>query len=347
MRALLFEQYGGPFRIASVPDPAPPVDGAVIAIRANGICRSDWHAWQGHDPIAGLPHVPGHEFAGIVVAVGKDVRRWRAGDRVTVPFSMGCGTCGECRAGHHNVCDNGYTPGFSGWGGCAEYVALPYADTNLVELPEAIGFQAAASLGCRFITAFRAVVDQGRIGIGDKIAIHGCGGLGLAIVMIAAAMGAEIVAVDIKDEALDLARSLGAQTTINAQRADDVPDAIRQATGGGVMVSIDALGSGVTLRNSILGLRKRGRHVQAGLLAGEGGKAELPVESMIGRELEFVGSRGMPAWRYDAVLGLIARGAVDPARLVDRTIPLSEAGAAFEAMGRFASRAVTVIDRFT
>jgi alcohol dehydrogenase len=346
MRALVFEDYGGPLSIQNLEDPSPSSDGVVLAVAANGICRSDWHAWQGHDPVAGLPHVPGHEFAGQVVAVGKDVVHWKEGDRVTAPFSIGCGRCDQCRRGFSNTCDAGFTPGFSAWGSCAQYISLRHADHNLFRLPQEMDSVTAASLGCRFITAFRAVVDRGGATAGDRLAVHGCGGLGLSAVMIAASLGAEVIAVDISAEKLALARELGAERTINAREVTDIPAAIREMTSGGAEISLDTLGSGETCRNSVLSLAKHGRHLQVGLMVGEGGTAELPVEWMISREIAFLGSRGMPAWRYDKVFELIRRGRLRPERLIEKTILLDDAPAAFEAMGRFEGLGITVIDRF-
>jgi alcohol dehydrogenase len=180
MRAAVYEQFGQPLVVRSVPDPAPADDGVVIAVKATGLCRSDWHGWMGHDPDIRLPHVPGHELAGVVVAAGSLVRRWRAGDRVTVPFVCGCGACPQCASGNHQVCDRQSQPGFTHWGSFAEYVAIDRADTNLVALPEEMAYATAASLGCRFATSFRAVVDQGRVTAGQWVAVHGCGGVGLS-----------------------------------------------------------------------------------------------------------------------------------------------------------------------
>ncbi len=189
MRAVVFDEFGGPLQVDCVADPTPPHDGVVLAVRAAGICRSDWHGWQGHDPdIKTLPHVPGHEFAGEVLAVGRDVRKWRAGDRVTMPFVAGCGACPECRAGAPQVCDAQFQPGFTAWGAFAEAAAVRYADFNLVRLPDEMDFVTAACFGCRLATAYRAVALQGRVAAGEWVAVHGCGGLGLSAVMIARAL---------------------------------------------------------------------------------------------------------------------------------------------------------------
>src|SRR5918997_3172004 len=194
MRAVVVEAFGVPACVRDVPDPRPPSHGVVVRVEATGLCRSDWHAWIGHDPDVALPHVPGHELAGTVAAVGRDVRGIAVGERVTVPFCLGCGRCAPCRAEETQICDDDYQPGFTGWGSFAEYVALPHAELNLVRLPDALGFVEAAALGCRFMTAFAAIAVHGRPGEGDWVAVHGCGGVGLSAVMIAAAAGARGVA---------------------------------------------------------------------------------------------------------------------------------------------------------
>lgn len=251
-----------------VPDPQVRPGGVVIKAEATGVCRSDWHAWAGHDPFIALPHVPGHEFAGSIVAVGKEVTRWRNGDRVTMPFSSGCGRCDQCRTGNQHTCDVPFSPGFSHWGSFAQYLAVEQADLNLVRLPDSLEYRAAASLGCRFVTSFRAVVEQGRLKPRQGLAVYGCGGVGLSAIMIAHAMGAQTVAVDIAAEKLNLAKSLGATRCINVNDFQDVPAAVVDATGGGAHVSMDALGNKVTCFNSIESLRKRGRHLQVGLTVG-------------------------------------------------------------------------------
>lgn len=346
MKAVVYDAFNAPPSVRQVPDPTPTPDGVVIRVKATGLCRSDWHGWVGHDTDIRLPHVPGHEFAGVVEAVGSRVTRWRPGDRVTVPFVSGCGHCPECRSGNHQVCDHQFQPGFTHWGSFAEFVAIDYADTNLVRLPESVDFATAASLGCRFVTSFRAVVDQGRVTGGQWVAVHGCGGVGLSAIMIASALGANVVAVDLTDEKLEFARQMGAVATVNARQTTDVVEAIREVTRGGAHVSLDALGHPITCFNSISGLRKRGRHVQVGLMLGEHATPQIPMAKVIANELEIVGSHGMQAWRYDEMLAMVESGRLAPERLVGKRITLEESVEALMTMGRFEGVGVTVITSF-
>jgi len=346
MRAAVYEQFQKPLTIQNVPDPVAALDGVVIQVQANGICRSDWHGWMGHDSDVHLPHVPGHELAGIVVETGKHVRRWKIGDRVTVPFAVGCGSCAQCLSGNQHICDNYFQPGFTAWGSFAEFVAIRYADVNLVRLPDPMDFVESASLGCRFITAFRAVVAQGRVAPGEWVVVHGCGGLGLATIMIARAMGANVIGVDIRDETLAFAKTIGATHTINARTEEMLIPAIQEYTNGGAHVSLDTLGSLETCRNSILSLRKRGRHVQVGLMVADYKDAPVPMNAVIAKELEIVGSHGMQAHAYEPMLQMILARQLNPRALIRKTVTLEESMGELQAMGSFHGIGVTVIDRF-
>ena len=346
MKAVLFEQFCEPPRLQTVPDPAPSAEGVVVKVEATGLCRSDWHGWMGHDPDIVLPHVPGHELAGTITALGSQVKNWRIGDRVTVPFVAGCGHCGECHAGHHQVCENQFQPGFTAWGSFAEYVALDFADTNLVRLPDDLDFATAASLGCRFATSFRAVVDQARVQPGEWVAVHGCGGVGLSAVMIAAAMGANVIAIDMTDDKLSFAKSIGAVATLNGKETGDVVGAVREITKGGAHVSVDALGHPTTCFNSIANLRRRGRHVQIGLMLADEATPEIPMAQVIGRELEIYGSHGMQAYRYEAMMNMIKAGKLAPQKLISRHISLDEAPAALMEMNKFGGIGITVVTSF-
>jgi alcohol dehydrogenase len=343
LRALVFEEHAGPLTVQDVPAPDPSPGGVVVRVGATGVCRSDWHGWQGHDPDIVLPHVPGHELAGTVTAVGVEVRRWRAGDRVTVPFVCACGSCPRCLAGDHQVCDRQTQPGFTHWGSFAELVALEAADVNLVRLPDSVSFATAAALGCRYATAFRAVVQQGRIRPGEWVAVHGCGGVGLSAVQIAVAAGARVVAIDVSPDALELATSLGAAAVVDG-RTSDVPAAVRELTTGGAAVSLDALGSATTCVDSVLCLRPRGRHVQVGLLPPALGRPLVPMDRVVALELELLGSHGMAAHAYPELLALVESGRLRPDVLVRRQIPLDEAAAALAEVGR--APGITVITSF-
>ncbi|WP_181763815.1 zinc-dependent alcohol dehydrogenase family protein [Streptomyces albidus (ex Kaewkla and Franco 2022)] len=332
MKAILFEEFGQLPTLRSVTDPSPAHDGVVIEVAATGLCRSDWHAWKGHDPDVRLPHVGGHELAGTVVSVGQEVRHPWMGRRVTVPFVCGCGTCMQCATGNHQVCERQRQPGFSHWGSFAQYVRIDHADANLVPLPESIASPAAASLGCRFGTAFRAVVRQGKVGAGDWVAVHGCGGTGLSAVMVAVASGARVVAVDVSSAALNFARDLGAAVTVDASTVDDVGAAVIDLTDGGAQVSLDCLGDPRTCEASVRSLARRGRHVQVGLLPAGEAAAALPMDRVVARELEIVGSHGIQAHEYPAILEMVEAGRLRPERLLRRTIGLPEIPAALTEM---------------
>lgn len=343
MRAVMYREFGGPITVETIDDPACPADGVVVAVRANGLCRSDWHGWMGHDADIRVPHVPGHELAGVVVEVGADCVRWQRGERVTVPFVLGCGTCPVCRQGQHQVCGNQRQPGFNDWGAFAEYVAIPRADTNLVALPDGIDFATAASLGCRFTTAFHAVIERGRLQAGEWLAVHGCGGLGLGAIMIGRAAGAAgVVAVDINPEALELARELGATLALDARAHEDVAAEILAQTGG-AHVSVDALGHRATSAQSIRCLRIQGRHVQAGLLAGADAEPPLPMGPVIGRELEILGTHGMAAHRFPALFDLIAAGRLEPALLLRERLTLDEVPDALMTMDQVSRPGIAVM----
>lgn len=346
MKALVYRAFSALPEIERVPDPVPTDDGVVLKVMASGICRSDWHGWLGNDPDIELPHVPGHELSGTIAAVGKDVSRWKAGDRVTVPFVGGCGRCPECHSGNHQVCDHQFQPGFTHWGSFAEYVGIHYADVNLVRLPDEMDFTTAASLGCRFATSFRAIVDQGQVSEGQWVAVHGCGGVGLSAIMIAHAFGANVIGVDIADNKLALARQLGATATVNAASATDVVSDIRELSGGGAHVSVDALGSASVCFNSIASLRKRGKHIQVGLMVEDHRNARVPMDKVLANELEILGSHGMQAHRYVEMLEMITAGRLAPERLIGKTVCLEEAIAELTSMNSFDTNGVAVITEF-
>lgn len=363
MRAVVFDAIGGPLEVRDVPEPGCPPDAVVLDVRATGVCRSDWHAWRGHDPVA-LPHVPGHEFAGVIARVGAEITSWRPGDRVTVPFVCGCGVCAVCRAGDPQVCPDQTQPGFTHHGspthfwranaaprrrpardGTAEQVLVRAAEFNLVRLPDAMSFVAAAGLGCRVATAYRALTAHGALAAGEWLSVHGCGGVGLSAVLLGTALGARVVAVDVSTGALESARARGAEVVVDTSDVTDpaaVAARVHEATGG-AHVSVDALGSPATAVASVLSLRRRGRHVQVGLLLGGDAAPPLPMDRVLAWELSLHGSHGISAREYGGLLDLIARARLDPMTLVGRVVGLEGAGAALAEMDGPTPPGMTVV----
>ncbi|MFM7629632.1 MAG: zinc-dependent alcohol dehydrogenase family protein [Algoriphagus sp.] len=346
MKALIFDSFQQTPQVTHVPDPILPKEGVILEVKATGLCRSDWHGWMGHDADIQLPHVPGHEFAGIIQEVGKGVKNWKVGDRVTVPFVCACGTCPTCKSGNQQVCDRQFQPGFTHWGSFAQYVAVHRADTNLVRLPDNMDFDVAASLGCRFATSFRGIVAQGKVKADQWVVVHGCGGVGLSAVMIASAVGAKVIAVDIQEEALTLAKQVGAAHLVNATKIEDVAAYIQDLSQGGAQVSVDALGSKITCYQSIACLAKRGKHIQIGLLAGKEANPSIPMHLVIAKELEILGSHGMQAHAYPDMLQLILAGKMNPEKLIKKRIRLEEAVSALCQMDQFEETGMVMIDRF-
>lgn len=327
MRAVSYATFGGPLELVEVPDPDCPADGAVVRVEATGICRSDWHAWRGHDDVP-LPNIPGHEFAGVVAQVGAEVTGFAVGDRVTVPFVNACGWCGWCLAGEAQVCPNQTQPGFTHPGSYAQLVQVRAADFNLVRLPDGVDAVTAAALGCRFATAFHALTRQGRLEAGQWLAVYGCGGVGLSTILIGKALGARVVGIDPSLAARARAAELGADHVLAAA---DV-DAVLRLTGDGAHVSVDALGTSETAVASVRSLRRRGRHVQVGLMVAEHAEASLPWGAVVAKELEVVGSHGMAAADYPELLAMVADGRLDVARLIGRVVTLDDAPAELAAM---------------
>lgn len=343
MKALRYAAVDGPLDLVEVDPPRCPDDGVVVDVAATGVCRSDWHAWRGHDPVA-LPHIPGHELAGVVAEVGRDVRDWHPGDRVTVPFVLACGRCEFCRNGDGQICPHQEQPGFTLPGSFADQVALPRADANMVRVPDAVDLVSAAALGCRFATAFRALTAHGRVQPDQWVAVHGCGGVGLSAVMIAVALGAKVVAVDLSRPALDMATRLGATAVVAAGPDVDTAAAVVEITSGGAHVGVDAIGQPAATAASVASLRRRGRHVQVGLLLAEQARTALPMDLVISRELEIYGSHGMAAAGYPAMLEAVADERLHPELLVGSVIGFRQGTGVLEAMNHPTGPGMTVLE---
>ncbi|MEZ5779523.1 MAG: zinc-dependent alcohol dehydrogenase family protein [Paracoccaceae bacterium] len=346
MRAAVLTRYRAPLEIAERPDPDCPDDGVVLGVLACGVCRSDWHSWTGSDPDVVLPHVPGHEYCGVVEETGPGVTRWKKGDRVIAPFILACGRCPACAAGNQTICPTQIIPGFTHPGAFAECIAVPRADTNLTRLPDTMSPALAAALGCRVTTAWHGLTGRAALRPGEWLAVFGSGGVGLSALLLGRAIGARVVMVDVVDEKLDHAKAHGADATVNAARTD-AAEAVREITGGGADVAIEALGIAETTVSALKSLRKLGRMVQVGMPAGKHAEMALPMDAIYSGQLAIYGTRGMPAWRYPSLLALIGSGQVDLSPLIAREVRLSDASAELAAFDRPAPPGIAVITDFT
>lgn len=344
MRAARLTAWRAPLQIAALPDPAPAAGGVVLRVLACGVCRSDWHAWTGADPVP-LPFTLGHEYCGEVVAVGAGVSRWRPGDRVVAPFILACGRCPACAAGEQTTCADQVVPGFTVPGAYAEFVAVPHADTNLTALPQGMDPALAAAFGCRVTTAWHALTGRAALRPGEWLAVFGCGGIGLAAAMLGRAMGARVVVVDVVRDKLDHALAHGAEAAVDAT-AGEVHAAVREITGGGAHVAIEALGIPVTAAAALKSLRKLGRMVQVGMPAGDHATQALPWDAVYSGQLAIYGTRGMPAWRYPALFDFLTASRLDLSPLIARRIGLSGASAELAAFDGPAAPGVAVITDF-
>ncbi|MCV2871265.1 zinc-dependent alcohol dehydrogenase family protein [Defluviimonas sp. WL0050] len=345
MRAAVLTKFRAPLELASIADPDCPEDGVVLKVLACGVCRSDWHSWTGSDPDVSLPHVPGHEYCGVVEEVGARVTRWRRGDRVIAPFILACGQCPSCAAGNQTTCPTQVIPGFTHPGAFAERIAVPRADHNLTALPEAMDPALAAALGCRVTTAWHGLTGRAALQPGEWLAVFGSGGVGLSALLLAKAIGARVVMVDVVEDKLAHASAHGADATVNASTCD-AHEAIREITGGGAHVAVEALGIAETTVSALKCLRKLGRMVQIGMPAGKHTQMTLPMDAVYSGQLALYGTRGMPAWRYPSLLSLIEAGQVDLTPLIARRVALSDASTELAAFDGPTPPGVAVITDF-
>lgn len=343
MRAAVLRDFSRDLSIETVAEPKCPQNGVVLEVAACGICRSDYHGWTGEHPLVKPGAILGHEYCGTVVEAGTNATH-KPGDRLIAPFILACGKCQACRTGVSNTCKDQIVPGFSAPGAYAEFVAVPF-DHNLVHLPDEISPALAAGLGCRVTTAWHALTDRADVRAGEWVAVHGTGGIGLATLLLAKMLGAQVVVVDIVQEKLDHALELGADAAVNGSETNAV-EAILDITGGGAQVSVEALGIEATTNASVACLDTLGRHVHVGMPAGDG-MMRINMRAIYGKQLSFFGTRGMPAWKYPSLLNMIQRGQVDIRPMVAREVPLSAVSAELRAMNGPTSPGTAVITDFS
>lgn len=350
MKAAVLEHFNEPLVVhTGWKDPECGPNDVILKVKACGVCRSDHTLWTGGLEWMGivpqLPAVLGHEYAGEVEDMGRDVTGIRKGDRIVSPFGQACGACELCTDGHENVCANMQIPGMHFTGGYAAYTTVANANLNAVSLPPAISFAEAAGMGCRFTTAYHGVVDQARVQPGEWVAVFACGAVGLAAVDVASALDAKVIAVSRSEQKLALAKQLGAVHTVTAgpEAAQEVID----LTQGGAHVSIDALGAAETAIPALMSLRTRGRHLRLGASnQTDRGQISLPVDVILFRELSVIGSFGMQAPRYPEMLRLVESGKLHPGVMVGDTVALEQAGDVLASMTGYDTVGMSVVTEF-
>ena len=304
MKAAVFHETGKPLSIEEVPTPEPGPGEVLVKVAACGICHTDLHYIDhGVPTFKKPPLILGHETSGNVAALGAGVEKWKEGDRVLLPAVYGCGQCVMCRKGRENICQQMVMFGNNVDGGYAEYILAPAKDMFL--LPDDIPLIEGCVIADAVTTPFHAVINRGAVKPGDQVVVFGCGGIGINLVQMAAAMGARVIAVDLSEEKLEWARKLGAAETINPAGIERIDKTIRKMTGGGADISFEAIGLPETQQQAFACLRTGGRFVMVGF-------SNKPMQLDAGRtmyfEMEVIGSLGCPLDEINAAFDTLRKG---------------------------------------
>jgi 2-desacetyl-2-hydroxyethyl bacteriochlorophyllide A dehydrogenase len=326
MRALVLEEFGGPFTLKDVAIPQIGPHEALVRVRNVGVCGTDGKIRAGRMGLNVLPLIMGHEVAGEVAEVGREVREVAPGDRVTVNFYVTCGRCQFCREGRDTLCQEVRQHGFSLDGGFADYVKTP--GVNLCKVPAHVPLERACILADAVATSYHAVTKRAQVRPGKTVALVGVGGVGLHALQMAKLAGGWVVAVDVNEARLNLARKFGADAVVDA-RQGPFDQVVRQLTGGqGVDIVLEFVANAQTLPSSYHSLKRAGRLVFVGYTP------ELPMSVMphelVRNEWEIMGSRATTKQELQETMDLVAQGRIQP--IVDRVFPLEDVELAFEAL---------------
>lgn len=319
MRAAVFYGPGRSLEVGDVPTPSPGPGEALIKVVGCGLCHTDLHYLDhGVKTFKTPPVILGHEAAGTVQELGPGVKGRAVGDRVVIPAVLSCGRCRHCRQGRENLCDQMVMLGNNVDGAYAEYVTAPAAE--LVPVPDGIPLEQACVIADAVSTPYHAVTRRARVKAGDMVAVVGCGGVGLNVVQCAHVAGARVIAVDVNQRRLDIARRLGAVETVNPQAVQRVDKRVRELSDGGVDAAFEAIGTPATMQLAYGLLRRGGRLCVIGYSAED---VSLSAAKLMYYELEVMGSLGCGAGEYPEILGLVRAGRLKLDDIVSGTIPLA------------------------
>jgi alcohol dehydrogenase, propanol-preferring len=328
VKAAIFHGANLPLAVEDVLTPEAGPGELLVRVAACGVCHTDLHYLDHGTPtFKPPPLVLGHEIAGIVAETGEGVERFATGDRVLLPAVLPCGDCFLCRTGRENVCERSVMLGNNVDGGYAEYVTI--AARHAFALPPEIPLVEGAIIADALTTPYHAVVNRGRVQPGDRVVVVGCGGIGLNVIQMAAALGARVVGVDLSEKKLEWARRLGAVDTLNPTTVTRPDRAIRELTGGGADVALECVGTPKAQEQALNALRTGGRLVLVGYspeaMTLNGGRVMF-------RELEVVGSLGCRPVDYPRVIELARQGRIRVAEMVTHRFPLADINLAFDTL---------------
>jgi len=328
VKAAVFHETGQPLAITEVPDPSAGPGEVLIEIAGCGLCHTDLHYLDhGVKTFKAPPIILGHEPAGTIVVLGEGVADFSVGDRVLIPAVLSCGRCAYCRQGRESLCDRMIMLGNHIDGAYAERIALPASE--LIAVPDELSLEQVCVVADAVSTPYHAVKDRGRVRPGDTVAVVGCGGVGLNVVQCAVLAGGHVIAVDLSDERLELARTLGAAEAINPKQVERVDKYVKKLTGGGVDVAFEAIGTPDTIRLGFDLLRRGGRLCVIGFSPDD---VPLSAAKIMFYELEVVGSLGCGGSLYPEILDLVREGRLNLDPIVSGTLPLSEINDGFDHM---------------
>jgi len=316
MRAVAVTQYGTKLDLIEAPIPVPRPDEALIQVHASGLCSTDLHLLNGRQPLGNLPRIIGHEIAGVIVALGSNVRNWQVGDCVVVAIDVICGECVHCRSGQTQRCQKKSRIGFESDGGHAEYVAVPAS--NLVLLPNGIGFKEASILPDALACMYHCLLAQGQLRVSNRLVILGIGGLGIHGVQIARLAGAEVIATSRRAHRLEAAREFGA-IPVNPKE-EDLAKVVDDFTGGaGADVVADCIGTAASIQEGLSLLRPGGKLLVIAYIDEEFRVPSIPLFSL---EKEIIGCRGSTKQELVEVVSLVAQGKLKP--VIGAEYPLAQ-----------------------
>ncbi len=317
MKAAIFRELRKPLVVQDVPVPAIRSEEVLVRVVACGVCHTDLHYIDhGVATFMKPPLILGHECSGIVEKVGADVSQWKQGDRVLLPAVVSCGSCRMCRLGRENICEHMVMFGNHVNGAYAEFVTAPAKD--IFRLPPEIPLVEGSIIADAISTPYHAVKNRAQVRPGDNVVVFGCGGVGINVVQIAAAAGASVVAVDISQEKLDVAKKLGAWCVVNAT-GRDVRKEVKKLFDGGADIALEAIGNPTTIEQAVECLRPGGRMCVVGY---SDHPATLNAARLMFRELDIVGSLGCRPVDYPAIIRMVARGLVQLQPVVTHRFPL-------------------------